>query len=303
MVFELTILGSSSATPAYQRNPAAQVLNIHERLFLIDCGEATQIQLTKFKVKFHRINHVFISHLHGDHYLGLMGLLSTLHLTGRTNELFLYCHQELKEVIDLELKISETQLRFPIRYHFFQEEDETIFEDDAICIKTIQLNHRIPCKGFIFLEKSGLRNLLRDKIVEYSIPVSAIPDIKKGNDFVTESGEKIKNNLLTSEPRIPRSYAYCSDTKYSKNIIPKIAGMDLLYHEATFLHDLLARAEETFHTTSLQAGQIAKEAKAVKLIIGHFSARYKDLNPLLEEARSVFSNAFLALEGEKYPVD
>lgn len=303
MTFELTVLGSSSASPAYQRNPTSQLLNLHERFYLIDCGEGTQVQLMKYKLRFHRINHIFISHLHGDHYLGLMGLLSTLHLQGRTNELHLFCHKELEEIIELQLKVSETVLRFPLTYHFHKTEDGIVFQDDDISVETITLNHRIPCKGFVFREKAKLRNIAKEKIRNYKIPVSAFRALKNGKDFVDENGLVIKNEELTSEPKVPRSYAYCSDTMYDERILDKIKGVDLLYHESTFMHDMLERANETFHTTSLQAAQMAEKSNCKTLLIGHFSARYRDLNPLLEEAKAVFENSFLAIEGQKFTVE
>jgi ribonuclease Z len=303
MTFEILILGSSSATPIYSRHPTAQVINIHERLFLVDCGEGTLIQLNRYQVKFHRINHIFISHLHGDHYLGIVGLLSTLHLQGRTTEMHLHCPPELEEIIEIQLKYSQTTLRYPIRYHHTDSKNAAkIYEDDELEVHTIILSHRIPCTGFLFREKQKTRKLIKEKLKEYDIPVEAYNDIKEGKDYTNATGKTYLNSELTTEPPMPRSYAFCSDTIYDESIIPTIEGVDLLYHESTFLNDKLERAQETFHTTALQAGMIAEKSKVKRLIIGHFSARYKNLYPLLEEARQTFSNSTLAIEGDVFEV-
>lgn len=303
MVFNVTILGSSSATPIYQRHPTAQVLNIHERFFLVDCGEGTLLQLNRYKIKFHRINHIFISHLHGDHYLGLLGLLSTMHLQGRTLDLHLYCQEPLKEIVEIQLRYSETQLRYNIHYHFVDpDKPEVLFSDDDIEVESIVLNHRIPCTGFLFREKPKARKLIRERLQQYKIPVEKYPLLKNGEDFVTDSGKVIPNSLLTTDPLPPRSYAFCSDTSYHEAIIPQIRNIDLLYHEATFLSDKSDRATETFHSTAAQAATIAKKAEVKRLIIGHFSARYKNLYPLLDEAREVFKDTTLAVEGDCFQV-
>jgi ribonuclease Z len=300
MSFELLILGCSSATPAHQRNPAAQVLTFCDKTYLIDCGEATQMQMQRYKVKAHRIDHIFISHLHGDHYLGLMGLLSSMHLQGRERELVIYCQKELKEILELQFQVSGTVLRFPLRYRFFTAPTEVLLEDEQVCIKSFDLNHRVPCKGFLFKEQPRPRNLLIEKVREAGVPFDFYPELKAGKDFINSQGEVTPNAALTIDPLPSKSYAYCSDTLYTESLIPIIQGVDLLYHEATFLHDMLDRAIETYHTTCLQAGQIASNAKVKKLVIGHFSARYKDLNPLLQEAKSAFEHVYLAEEGIVY---
>lgn len=297
--FELTVLGCSSATPTSKRNPTAQLLNVAERFFLIDCGEATQIQLRKFKLKFQRINHIFISHLHGDHYLGLMGLISSMHLLGRTNELHLYCPAELQEIIDIQLKHSQSYLKFPIVYHPHSYTDnEIIFEDAKVEVRTIVLNHRIPCCGFLFKEKQIPANVSKEVIAKYQLKVDQILQAKAGQDVVLSDGKTIPNSELVTKIVTPRTYAYCSDTCYDERVIELIKGVDLLYHEATFLHEMEARAKETYHTTALQAGRIAKKANVKKLMIGHYSARYNDVVVLLEEAKKEFSNTILAVEGE-----
>lgn len=304
MLFELTILGSSSATPTVQRHPTAQVLNINEKLFLVDCGEGTQMQLLRYRVKFNRINHIFISHLHGDHFFGLMGLLSTMHLQGRTAPLTVYGPEKLEDVIRLQLQVSETNLRYPLIFYAVSNARSTVvYEDHEITVESILLKHRIPCAGYLFREKPKQRKLDKDKIAEFNLPVAAFNDLKEGRDYTGENGRVYLNSEFTKEPRAPRSYAYCSDTIYDESIVPQVSGVDMLYHEATFQHDMLERANETFHTTALQAGQIAEKAQVKRLLIGHFSARYSDLFPLLSEARSAFSNTSLAIEGEKFTIE
>jgi len=302
--FELTILGCSSATPTSKRNPTAQLLNIAERFFLIDCGEATQIQLRKFKLKFQRINHIFISHLHGDHYLGLPGLLASMHLLGRTNDLHLYCPEELKEILDIQHKHSQTYLNFNIVYHFHTYvSGDVLFEDEKVIVKTVVLNHRVPCCGFAFFEKPLLPNISVEAIAKYAIPPHKISEIKKGADFIAADGSTIPNASIVSKKYAARSYAYCSDTCYDESLIPYIQNVDLLYHEATFMNDKKERAKETYHSTTEQAATIAKKACVKQLMIGHYSARYKDLQPLLDEAKEVFENTILAIEGETVKVE
>jgi ribonuclease Z len=296
--FQLTILGSSSATPTSNRNPTAQHLCFLDRNFLIDCGEGTQMQLRRFKIKFTRINHIFISHLHGDHYLGLIGFLSSLHLLGITQDIHLYCQAPLKEIIDIQLNYSDTHLKFNLVYHFLDtKKSEVIFEDDKVKVESIPLSHRIPCCGFIFKEKPGLLSVRKEMISYHQLSTKDILKIKKGEDIVTAEGKVIKNKVLTYPAAPLRSYAFCSDTVYDENLIPYLKKVSLLYHEATFLHAMEKRAKETFHSTAEQAALIAKKAQVQKLIIGHFSARYKDLTPLLEESRLQFKNTELAIEG------
>jgi ribonuclease Z len=304
MIFEVTILGSSSATPTAFRHPTSQVLNINEKLFMIDCGEGTQIQLIRYKIKYQRINHIFISHMHGDHYFGLVGFLSTMHLQGRNTPLNIYGPPELEQILQLQLNNNGNHLNYQIIFHALEQtESKVIFEDKELQIETIVLSHRIPCTGFLFREKERPRKLIRDKVIEYDLPISAFHDLKDGKDYIDENGKVYKNEDFTTPSRAPRSYAYCSDTIYNEAILPQINNVDLLYHESTFMNDSILRAQETFHTTSLQAGIIAAKAKAQKLIIGHFSARYRDLQPVLLEARSQFENTSLAIEGEKFRIE
>ena len=303
MVFEVSILGSSSATPIYQRHPTAQIVNVHERFFLVDCGEGTLIQMNRYKIKYHRINHIFISHLHGDHYLGLLGLMSTMHLQGRTVDLHVYGPAPLKEIIDIQLLYSETKLRYKVNFHPLNaEKSEVIYDDDTMSIRTIILSHRIPCTGFLFAEKQGLRKLIKEKLFEYNIPIASYQDLKNGEDFFVND-KRIPNKELTTSARKARSYAFCSDTRYDESILPAIKNVNLLYHEATFLSDKKERAHETFHSTAAEAATIALKAGVHRLIIGHFSARYKNLYPLLEEAREVFPETTLAIEGDSFKIE
>lgn len=303
MKFELTILGCSSATPTSNRYPTAQVLNILERFFLIDCGEGTQMQMRKYKIKMQRINHIFISHLHGDHYFGLIGLISTMHLLGRKNPLNVYCHPDLEQIIRLQLKTSDTRLQYELKFiHFRYDESVRILDDKIFTVDTIILKHRIPCCGFLFREKKRLKSLRKDKLEEYDVPIAAMEGLRRGEDLITANGIIVPNAELTKEPLPPRAYAYCSDTAYNEDIIDQIRGVELLYHEATFTSQFSDRARETFHSTALHAASIAQKAEVGQLLIGHYSARYKDVAPLVEEARSLFPNTLPAVEGEVYTV-
>lgn len=303
MKFEVTILGSSSATPIFNRNPTAQVLNINERLYLIDCGEGTQHQMLRFDVKSSRIDHIFISHLHGDHYLGLIGLVSSMHLNGRVKPLKLYGPSPLLEIINVQFKYSETVLNYEIE---FIPTDATapqiILENQDITVETIPLDHRIATTGFLFKQKKRLRKIIKDKAEALNIPIENYPLLKRGEDYLAPDGKRYKNDELTVDSEQPKCYAYCSDTIYNEAYFEQIKNADTLYHEATFLHNMLDRANKTFHTTAWQAGQVALQTGAKNLLIGHFSARYKSLNELLDEARTVFPNTELAIEGLTFQV-
>jgi len=304
MKFEVTILGSSSATPIFNRNPTSQALNINERLYLIDCGEGTQQQMLRFDIKASRIDHIFISHLHGDHYLGLVGLLSSMHLNGRKKALYLFGPAHLKEIIDLQFKYSETTLQFPLEFTAIDaQKAEVIINNSDVIVETIPLDHRIACTGFLFKEKKRLRKLIKEKLEDLNVPVEYYTALKRGNDYTSASGEVYKNDTLTTDSQAPKSYAYCSDTLYNEQYFEQISNATLLYHESTFLNDMLDRAKETHHTTALQAGEIALKTHAKKLLIGHFSARYKTLNELLDEARSVFPETELAIEGKTFAIE
>ncbi|TZF82728.1 ribonuclease Z [Pedobacter sp. BS3] len=301
MRFEVTILGSSSATPIFNRNPSAQLLNVNDRYYLIDCGEGTQLQLIRYGFKAQRIEHIFISHLHGDHYLGLIGLLSSLHLNGRTKPMSIFGPAPLLEILEIQFKYSQTDLRYPINFFAVDPENPAlIFENKDITVETIILQHRIPCTGYKFTQKERLRKINRQKVEELGIPIDYIPLLKRGIDYTDAQGNVHLAADLTSDPDKPRSYAYCSDTICSWTYLDQIKGVETLYHEATFMHDMLQRAEETYHTTALQAGEIALKAGVQQLLIGHFSARYRDLMPLLEESRSIFTNTQLAIESQTF---
>lgn len=301
--FEVTILGSSSATPTSRRFPTAQLLNVSERFFLIDCGEGAQIQLRRYKVRFQRINHIFISHLHGDHYLGLMGLISSMHLLGRKKELVIYSPKGLQEIIEVQLRISATVLNYPVKWVELNTEiSELIYEDSQITVTTIILHHRIPCCGFLFREKKKMLSLDKARITEDNVPVQAYFTLKSGNTFTDENGRVFLSKEYTLPQSRSRSYAFCSDTRFDLRVAEQIEGVDLLYHEATFLHELLDRAEKTAHTTAKEAGIIARTAKVQRLVIGHFSVRYNDMEPLLAEAKSEFDNTEIADEGKMFQI-
>ncbi|QXU44290.1 ribonuclease Z [Pedobacter sp. D749] len=299
MKFEVTILGSSSATPVFNRNPSAQLLNCNEKYYLIDCGEGTQQQLAKYNLKAARIDYIFISHLHGDHYFGLIGLLSSLHLNGRSKPMQIFGPRPLLEILEIQFKYSDTMLRYPIEF-FPIEADQSIqiFENNDLIVKTIILNHRIPTTGFIFQQKKRQRKLIKEKTDE--VPMAYYTALKKGIDVELPNGDILRSEDYTTEPDAPRCYAYCSDTLFDESYFATIKDCDTLYHEATFMHDLLDRAKETHHTTALQAAEVAKINGAKKLLIGHFSSRYKTLQMLLEEAQSVFENTELAVEGRTF---
>lgn len=303
MRFEVTILGSSSATPIYNRNPTSQALNINDHFYLIDCGEGTQQQMLRFDIKASRIDYIFISHLHGDHYLGLVGLLSSLHLNGRTKPLKLFGPAPLMEIIQLQLKYSETTLQYELDFKITDPtRAEIIVDNQDITIETIPLVHRIACTGFLFKQKKRSRKIIKDRAEQLNIPVPYFAVLKKGGDYTAPDGTVYKNDTLTRDPDEPKTYAYCSDTLYSESYFDQIANATLLYHEATFLDNMKERANDTHHTTALQAGGVAVKTGAHKLLIGHFSARYKSLNELLDETRSVFPATELAIEGKTFVI-
>jgi ribonuclease Z len=303
MSFKVTILGSSGALPAYGRHPSAQLVEIQNRYFMVDCGEGAQMQLMRLEISYHRINHIFISHLHGDHYLGLMGLLFTMHLQRRTSDLHLYSHRGLDEIITTQLRYSRSSPSFKIIFHRLEKgERKIIFEDDAVSVETIPLHHKIRCSGFLFREKPKLKRIDKTKLPA-GILINQIASLKKGEDVFQENGDILyKNENYTLPPKRSRSYAYCSDTAFQERIVEQIKNIDLLYHEATFANDEESKANETLHSTAEQAATIAKLANVNKLLLGHFSARYKDLTPILEEAKRIFPNAQLAVEGDEITV-
>ena len=297
--FEVHILGCGSALPTTRHFASSQVVNIREKLFMIDCGEGAQLQLRRSKLKFTRLNHIFISHLHGDHCFGLMGLISTFGLVGRTATLHIHCHADLERILTPQLEYFCKGMAYNVEFHLINPtKAEVVYEDRSVTVSSIPLRHRIPTCGFLFAEKPT-PNHIRDMIDFYKVPVFELNRIKNGEDYVLPDGTVIPNNRLTTPPAPPRSYAYCSDTIFHRPIIEQIKGVNLLFHEATFAQCDAQRAKETFHTTAMQAGEIARDADVKQLLIGHFSARYEDENILLQEARSVFPNTLLAKENLK----
>jgi ribonuclease Z len=298
MPFKLTILGCDSAIPTVDKQQTAQLLNVNERFFLIDCGENTQVQLRKYQLSFQRISHVLISHLHGDHYYGLIGLITSMHLLGRNKGLHIYAHEPLKEIINVQLSASNTNLNYPLFFHVLPKNDEKIlFKDDNVEISNFLLDHTIDCSGFLFRELSSQQKKIKEKVDEDNITSDKINNY---TDYNNENNQIINNSKLTSTISHLHSYAYCSDTRFLSRIIPIISNVDVLYHETTFSEELVERAFETGHSTTKDAANIAKEANVKKLLIGHYSKRYKNLNVLLEESRQYFNNSFLTKEGDVF---
>lgn len=297
----LTILGCHSATPRWDANPTAQVLSVKGHLFLIDCGEGTQIQLRRFKVKFARIKHVFISHLHGDHFYGLVGLISTFRLLGREAELHIYGPKGIKEAITLQLKLSNSWTNYPLLFHELDSKEPVLlFEDDKITVTTIPLDHRVYTNGFLFQEKPGQRTLNVEKAKELKVEMSYFRKIKEGEDGVAEDGKVIPNDEITFPSEPAKSYAFCSDTAYFPQIIPQIKEVTTLYHEATFLEEHHLLAAKTRHSTAKEAAKIAKEAQVGKLILGHYSGRYANTEAFQQEAQEIFETVALAEDGKVF---
>ena len=295
--FELHILGCGSALPTTRHFATSQVVNLRDKLFMIDCGEGAQMQLRKSRLKFSRLNHIFISHLHGDHCFGLMGLISTFGLLGRTAELHIHSPKGLEELLTPMLNFFCHTLAYKVIFHEFDtRQTSVVYEDRSMTVTTIPLQHRIPCCGFLFAEKARPNHIIRDMVDFYKVPVYELNRIKNGSDYVTPEGEVIANTRLTRPSDPPRKYAYCSDTAYNEALLPIIEGVDLLYHEATFGDDAEALAKETCHSTARQAAIIARKAGVKQLLLGHFSARYENEQQLLEQAREEFAPSFLARE-------
>lgn len=305
MSIRLTILGCHSATPRVNAFPTSQYLEINNNHFLIDCGEGTQRQMRKYKVGFSKINHIFISHLHGDHFYGLVGLLSTYGILSREKELHIYGPKGIKKATLLMLKISESHAKFTMVFHeLSSNESELIFENDSVSVRTIPLHHRVYTNGYLFIEKEKPRRLHMLNISGYpEIDKADYLNIKAGKDIVLANGELVLNKSLTTNPPKPLSFAFCSDTCYKPDIVPIIKNVDLLYHEATFLNDRADLAKKTKHATSIEAAQIAKEASVKQLIIGHYSGRYKDISVFKKEAETVFTKVALAEPGKVFSID
>ena len=303
MSFLLTVLGSSSALPTSKRYPSAHALNVHEHFFLIDCGEGTQLQLRKFKFRFAEINHIFISHLHGDHIFGLPGLISTFNLLGRTSELCIYGHLDFQQYLSCFQNQFGKDLLFHIRFVPLKaNRQKVIFENRQVIVESIPLRHRIPTIGFLFREKEKDRNIRKEVIEKYEIGIKDILRIKQGGDYITRDGQTIPNQELTIPPFKGRTYAYCADTLYHKSLAERIKNVDLLYHEATFMDKDKKLAKLTMHSTAVQAASIAKQANAGKLLIGHFSSRYKGTDEIVKEARTIFENTEAVEDGNQYHV-
>jgi ribonuclease Z len=303
--FELTILGTSSALPTSNRYPTAQVLHVSGRFFLVDCGEGTQTQMRKYKIGFSKINHIFITHLHGDHIFGLIGLISTMNLLGRINDLHLYAHSELQKYLSAQIQFLYTEeLTFKIIYHPLNfKKGQKIYEDKKVSVYSFPLVHRIPTCGFRFEEKPPLPNLIASKIEEYLIPIHDRQRIKEGGNFTTINGQIIPYSELTTNKYQPRSFAFCSDTRFDESYIESVRNVILLYHEATFANDNKDLAQSTYHSTGEDAAKVALKANVGKLIIGHFSARYKDHTIILKEAQAVFPNTTAIAEGDVIQVE
>ncbi|TDP59528.1 ribonuclease Z [Flavobacterium dankookense] len=301
---KLTILGCYAATPRTITNPTSQVLEIRNRMFLIDCGEGTQVQLRKNKIKFSKINHIFISHLHGDHFYGLVGLISTFMLLNRQTDLHIYGPKGIKEIILLQLRFSNSFTGYNLYFHeLTATESEIIYEDEKVIVKTIPLKHRIYTNGFLFQEKIGDRKLNVQAVEKYEIETCYYQNIKNGKDITLDNGTIIPNETLTFDPIPPKSYAFCSDTMYDETIIPIIQNADILYHETTFLETEADKAEKTMHSTAKEAAQIATKANIKQLILGHYSTRYSNIELFKDEAQTIFPNVLLADDGKSFEFD
>ncbi|HZF64472.1 MAG TPA: ribonuclease Z [Chitinophagaceae bacterium] len=300
-MLSVTILGNNSAVPAFNRHPTSQVVSLDGANYLVDCGEGTQIQMIKYKVRRSKISHVFISHLHGDHYFGLVGLINTFGLLSHKQELHVYGPEPLQQIIEMQLKVADTTLPYPLHFHTLTK-DCVLVENDKIRISCFRTTHRITCFGFTFEEKMLKRKLLIDKVRMFDIPVSFYSSLQGGLDYINEKGVFVKNEEVTAAPEKGKRYAFCADTKYDESILQHIYGFDAIYHETTYLDNLREQAFERFHSTTKQAALIAQKALVKKLFIGHFSSKYSTLEPFAEEAREIFPNTELAIEGETYEI-
>jgi ribonuclease Z len=297
----VTILGNNSALPAFDRHPTSQVVTMDEHMFLIDCGEGTQMQMAKYRIRRSRINHIFISHLHGDHYFGLIGLITSMGLLGRDHDMHLYAPAPLKEIIDLQLKVADTILPYKLHFHPLKE-DGIIANEDKFKVRCFRVQHRIPCWGFVFEQVKAARRVHPQKAIEHGVPSSFFDKLKHGEDYINKQGLLIKNDWVTLPAPPPKTYAYGADTVYNEALAEKVKGVSLLYHETTYLKDLEERAAKRYHCTTSQAANIAKIANVGKLIIGHFSSKYEELDEFEKEARAVFPNTDLAIEGVTYTI-
>ena len=300
-MFAVTILGNNSAVPAFDRHPTSQVVTIDGTNLLIDCGEGTQIQMINYRIRRSKISHVFISHLHGDHYFGLVGLITSFSLLGHQQELHVYGPNPLQEIIELQLRVADTKLCYPLHFHTIGNEG-VLVDEPGFSVKCFRTNHRIECYGFLISEKKALRKLDPVKAKQQGIPISFFERLKTGQDYTREDGSIVQNEEVTLPGTTGRVYGFCADTKYDENLIQHIHGADLIYHETTYLDNLKERAESRFHSTSKQAALLAKKASVKKLLIGHFSSKYDTLEEFESEAREIFPQTEIALEGVAYQV-
>jgi ribonuclease Z len=300
-MLSVTILGNNSAVPAFNRHPTSQVVTLDGNSYLVDCGEGTQIQMIKYKIRRGKISHIFISHLHGDHYFGLVGLINTFSLLSHKQELHVYGPEPLQQIIEMQLKVADTTLSYPIYFHTLTE-NATLVDNERIRIKCFRTQHRILCFGFTFEEKEGKRKLLIERVRKLQIPVTFYGSLQNGLDYITPKGKVIKNDMVTAPPGKGKRYAYCADTRYDESMIEHIYDFDTIYHETTYLDNMQEKAFERFHSTTKQAAAIARKAMVKKLLIGHFSSKYNSLDAFQEEARQVFPNTELAVEGTTYEV-
>lgn len=300
-MFAVTILGNNSALPAYDRHPSAQIVTIYDQLLLIDCGEGTQMQLTRYKIRRGKLNHIFISHLHGDHYFGLIGLISSMALLNREQPLHLFAPPGLEEIIQLQLKVASTTLPFPLIFHPLEKEG-LILEESKFTVETFQTQHRIPCWGFLIREKKEPRKIDKDKAVQYHIPSAYYQSLKAGYDYTAKDGSVIYNDQVTFANSPARSYAYCADTLYDERLATIAKDVTMIYHEATYLNGMEDRAAARFHSTTSQAATIAIKANAGGLLLGHFSSKFEELHDYLKEALEVFPNTQLAIEGVTFKI-
>ncbi len=300
-MLSVTILGNNSAVPAFNRHPTSQVVSHDGTNYLVDCGEGTQIQMIKYKIRRGKITHIFISHLHGDHYFGLVGLINSFSLLSHTQTMHVYAPAPLQDIIEMQLKVADNILCYPLYFHTLSEPG-VLVDNDTIKISCFRTTHRIECYGFLFEEKEGKRKLLIDKVKKAEIPVSFYGSLQAGLDYITSKGKRIPNEDVTIGAERGKKYAFCADTKYDEGIIPHIYGADMIYHETTYLDNLRDKAIERFHSTTKQAALIARKAMVSKLLIGHFSSKYSTLEMFLQEAKEIFPETELAIEGVTYNI-
>src|SRR5215203_580209 len=300
-MLSVTILGNNSAVPAFDRHPTSQVVTLDGNNYLVDCGEGTQIQMIKYKIRRGKISHIFISHLHGDHYFGLVGLINTFGLLSHKQELHIYGPAPLQQIIEMQLKVADTVLPYPLYFHTITS-NATLVDNEKIRIKCFETTHRIQCFGFSFEEKMSKRKILVERTRKYNIPVTFYSSLQNGLDYITPKGEVIKNDTITAAPEQGKRYAFCADTRYDESIIEHIYGYDTIYHETTYLDNLSEKAFERFHSTTKQAAGIAKKAMVNRLLIGHFSSKYSVLDAFAQEAKEVFYGTELAIEGTTYDI-